>query len=84
MDEYEAHIKDGVCPALDCKDFIEYTIDAEICDGCMVCLKSCPVSAITGFKDEIHVIDAETCVKCGTCLDLCKRKKNAVKLVDAK
>lgn len=84
MDEYEAHIKDGVCPALDCKDFIEYTIDAEMCDGCMVCLKSCPVSAITGSKDEIHVIDIETCVKCGTCLDLCKRKKNAVKLVDAK
>ncbi|MDO9044747.1 MAG: NADH-ubiquinone oxidoreductase-F iron-sulfur binding region domain-containing protein [Methanobacteriaceae archaeon] len=84
MDEYEAHIKDGVCPALDCKDFIEYTIDAEICDGCMVCLKSCPVSAITGSKDEIHVIEVETCVKCGTCLDLCKRKKNAVKLVDAK
>lgn len=82
MDEYEAHIKDDICPAKSCQDFIEYTID-EICDGCMVCLKSCPVGAITGTKDEIHVIDPNICVKCGTCLDLCKRKKDAVKLIDA-
>jgi NADH-quinone oxidoreductase subunit F len=83
MHEYEAHIKDGVCPALDCKEFIQYTIDSERCDGCMVCLKSCPVGAITGSKDEVHSIDVTECIKCGTCLDLCKRKKNAVKLIDA-
>ena len=84
MDEYEAHIKDGICPARDCKEFILYTIDPEICDGCMVCLKSCPVGAITGSKDEVHSIDTEKCIKCGTCLDLCKRKKDAVKLIDVK
>jgi NADH-quinone oxidoreductase subunit F len=81
--EYEAHIKDGVCPAMNCKDFIKYAIDSEICDGCMVCLKSCPVRAISGAKDEIHIIDTDKCVKCGTCLDLCKRKKNAVKVINA-
>ena len=80
--EYEAHIKDGVCPAFNCKDFIKYDIDSEICDGCMVCLKSCPVEAISGAKDEIHIIDTDKCVKCGTCLDLCKRKKNAVKVIN--
>ncbi|MDP1552133.1 MAG: NADH-ubiquinone oxidoreductase-F iron-sulfur binding region domain-containing protein [Methanobacteriaceae archaeon] len=83
MNEYEAHIKDGVCPALNCKDFIKYVIDSEICDGCMVCIKSCPVEAISGVKDEIHIIDTDKCVKCGTCRDLCKRKKNAVKVINA-
>jgi len=82
MHEYQAHIKEGRCPARDCKEFILYTIDPEICDGCMVCLKSCPVGAITGSKDEVHVVDPEVCIKCGTCRDLCKKKKNAVKLVD--
>ena len=84
MNEYEAHINEGICPARDCKDFIQYTIDADLCDGCMVCFKSCPVGAISGSKEEVHVIDPAVCIKCGTCLDLCKSKKKAVKLVDVK
>ncbi|MGC9517617.1 MAG: NADH-ubiquinone oxidoreductase-F iron-sulfur binding region domain-containing protein [Methanomicrobiales archaeon] len=83
-DEYEAHIKEGVCPAKDCKEFIQYTINPESCDGCMLCLKSCPVGAISGLKDQVHVIDFAKCIKCGTCMDLCKRKKQAVELIDAK
>jgi Na+-translocating ferredoxin:NAD+ oxidoreductase RNF subunit RnfB len=50
----------------------------------MVCFKSCPVGAISGSKEEVHVIDPAVCIKCGTCLDLCKSKKKAVKLVDVK
>lgn len=83
MDEYEAHIKDKICPAKECKDFIQFTIASDLCDGCMVCLKSCPVGAISGSKDKIHKIDVNECIKCGTCLDLCKKKKNAVKIIDA-
>ncbi|MBV1767887.1 MAG: 4Fe-4S binding protein, partial [Methanobacterium sp.] len=82
MEEYQSHIEDGICPARDCKEFITYTIDSETCDGCMGCIKSCPVGAISGKKDKVHIIDTLKCVKCGTCLDLCKKKKNAVILAN--
>lgn len=80
--EYQAHIEEDLCLARDCTEFIKYVIDPELCDGCMVCLKSCPVEAISGSKDEVHSIDLIKCVKCGTCMDLCKKKKNAVLLMD--
>jgi len=42
-DEYEAHIKEKTCPAGVCKALITYTIDPEVCNGCTVCAKICPV-----------------------------------------
>ena len=35
-----------------------YTI-IETCIGCTACTKKCPVEAITGLRDELHVIDPE-------------------------
>ncbi|MCK9151984.1 NADH-ubiquinone oxidoreductase-F iron-sulfur binding region domain-containing protein [Methanobacterium alcaliphilum] len=83
MNEYESHIKNRICPAKECKEFIQFAIDPQLCDGCMVCLKSCPVGAVSGSKDEVHEIDLDKCIKCGTCMDLCKKKKNAVEVVNA-
>ena len=71
-DEYEAHIVDKKCPAGVCKELIQYTIDAEKCSGCMVCLRDCPELAITGEKKMPHFIDQEKCNKCGNCYDVCK------------
>jgi NADP-reducing hydrogenase subunit HndC len=71
-DEYEAHIRDGRCPAHVCKSLVQYSIDPEKCTGCGRCLRKCPVGAISGEKKTPHVIDHDTCVKCGTCLELCK------------
>jgi len=71
-DEYEAHIRDGRCPAHACKALIQYSIDIEKCTGCGRCLRSCPTEAISGAKKEPHVIDLEKCVKCGNCLEVCK------------
>jgi NADH:ubiquinone oxidoreductase subunit F (NADH-binding)/Pyruvate/2-oxoacid:ferredoxin oxidoreductase delta subunit len=71
-DEYEAHIIDKTCPAKVCKGLITYTIIAEKCPGCMVCLRNCPSGAITGAKQEVHVIDPELCNRCGLCMSLCK------------
>ncbi|MBA1341334.1 MAG: NADH-quinone oxidoreductase subunit F [ANME-2 cluster archaeon] len=71
-DEYEAHIKDHKCPAGVCTELITYSIDADNCTGCGLCLKKCPAEAITGETKQPHVLDAGKCIKCGICYDVCK------------
>ncbi len=77
-DEYDAHIKEKSCPALICKDLINYYIDPRKCVGCLLCLKNCPVEAISGERKKLHVIDQDLCIKCGACLDVCPPKVSAV------
>jgi len=77
-DEYETHILEKRCPAGVCKPLISYHIDPDKCKACMICLRDCPVGAISGGKGEIHVIDQERCTKCGTCLDVCPERFGAV------
>jgi len=71
-DEYRAHIEEGRCPAGACKALVSYEIDPEACTGCLKCLKSCPVGAISGEKKKPHSIDQSRCEKCGICLEVCK------------
>jgi NADH:ubiquinone oxidoreductase subunit F (NADH-binding)/(2Fe-2S) ferredoxin/Pyruvate/2-oxoacid:ferredoxin oxidoreductase delta subunit len=77
-DEYEAHIREKRCPAGVCKALISYYIEPERCQACMICLRNCPVGAITGGKKLIHVIDQDKCTKCGTCLEVCPPRFDAV------
>ncbi len=77
-DEYIAHIKEKRCPAGVCKALISYYIEPEKCQACMICLRNCPVGAIEGDKNVIHVIDQEKCTKCGTCLEVCPTRFGAV------
>jgi NADH-quinone oxidoreductase subunit F len=70
-DEYLAHLK-GECPAKVCKSLIQYIILPEKCTGCGVCVKHCPVDAISGKKKEPHIIHIDACIKCGACLESCK------------
>lgn len=76
--EYEAHIKEKRCPAVVCKELISYYIQPDKCEGCLICLRNCPVEAIKGGKRMVHVIDQEKCIKCNTCLDVCPPRFSAV------
>ena len=71
-DEYEAHIRDGKCPAGVCRSLITYSINESECDGCGACRRACPTKAISGKKKQPHTIDADVCDRCGVCRSECK------------
>jgi NADP-reducing hydrogenase subunit HndC len=70
-EEYDAHIGERKCPSHECRGLFAYEILPEACRGCGICLKNCPVDAITGEKKEPHLIHQEICTKCGTCFEKC-------------
>jgi NADP-reducing hydrogenase subunit HndC len=69
--EYEAHVNERRCPAGQCKALLTYSIDADLCNGCRMCVKSCPSGAITGELRGVHVIDQQLCIHCGACVTAC-------------
>ena len=73
-DEYIAHIKDKRCPAGVCKDLLSFEIVPDLCKGCTLCSRKCPVGAISGTVKNPHVIDQDKCIKCGACIESCKFK----------
>lgn len=70
--EYVAHIQDKKCPAKVCKPLLTFTIDQVKCKGCTLCVRKCPVQAITGEIKQPHVIDQALCTKCGNCTTVCR------------
>lgn len=77
-EEYEAHIKEGRCPAGVCKDLIRFYIDREKCKGCGLCVKNCPSEAIMEIEKKVFSIDEAKCIKCGACYAACPEKFSAV------
>jgi len=77
-DEYEEHIFERRCSAMQCQALISYYILPDKCQGCMICARNCPVQAIEGGKRMVHVIDQDKCINCGICLDVCPPKFGAV------
>ncbi len=59
-------------------EVVSYHIAPDKCQACMICLRKCPVEAITGGKNQIHVIDQDKCIKCGTCFEACPPRFGAV------
>ncbi len=69
--EFEAHIYDKKCPALNCKPLITYEVIPDACTGCTICAINCPTNAIDGAKKEIHFIRQDDCINCGSCFTKC-------------
>ena len=71
-DEYDAHIREGKCPAGECAALLTYEIDKDKCRGCTLCAKKCPAGAIEGSLKNPHVIHSDKCIKCNQCYTVCK------------
>ena len=73
-DEYIDHIQNKHCKAGVCKSLMRYEVVPELCKGCTLCARNCPVNAIEGTVKNPHVINQDKCIKCGVCVSNCKFK----------
>ena len=71
-DEYQEHIYEKKCSSGVCKSLLNYYIQPDVCRGCTLCKRNCPVGAISGEVKSAHEIDTKKCIKCGQCIQHCK------------
>ncbi len=71
-EEYLEHVHSKYCSTKNCKHLVVPEIDPEKCRGCMVCIKKCPVDAISGERKMPHTINVAVCIRCGACAQACK------------
>jgi NADH:ubiquinone oxidoreductase subunit F (NADH-binding)/(2Fe-2S) ferredoxin/NAD-dependent dihydropyrimidine dehydrogenase PreA subunit len=71
-EEYEAHIQDKKCPVGYCSALIRFTVNADLCKYCGLCVKACPSDAVTGGAKKVPAqIDKDKCIKCRACIEAC-------------
>jgi len=67
--EYERHVIDKRCDALVCNDLVRVFIDKTNCIECGLCIKNCPVDAISSD----FIIDDDICTRCNSCIEVCPK-----------
>ncbi|MPN20803.1 NADP-reducing hydrogenase subunit HndC [bioreactor metagenome] len=70
--EYEEHVINKRCPTKKCKALTAPEVIPSKCRGCRVCVKVCPVNAISGDIKKPHIINDKLCIKCGACAQVCR------------
>ncbi len=70
--EYLVHVSERYCPAVVCRELIEYRVVPGKCTGCQRCVSVCPTGAITGPRAEPHNLDPTKCIKCRACYEICR------------
>ena len=60
---------------------VSYYVDPAKCQACMICMRKCPVDAISGGRNLVHIIDQEKCIKCGTCFESCPTRFTAIRKI---
>ena len=70
-EEYLAHIRDGHCAAGVCSNLTKVVISQKFCRQCAVCIRHCPVQAISGARHELTDIDQTQCIQCRICVATC-------------
>ena len=68
-DEYLNHVVERQCAALQCNALVDVDLDEEKCIECKLCIKTCPVDAIS----EDYVLDNTVCTRCNSCIEVCPK-----------
>ena len=70
--EYEAHVRDHKCEAKVCAALVDVKLDPAKCVKCGLCVKTCPVGAIS--SGDVFTVDNAKCTKCNSCIEVCPKK----------
>ncbi len=73
-EEYLSHVMDKKCPTKTCRALSDMVILPDLCKGCSLCARVCPVDAIYGELKKPYAIDTAKCIKCMACIGACKFK----------
>ena len=69
-DEYLEHVNDKSCRAAQCNALVDVVLDQNKCIKCKLCIRSCPVDAISAD----FVVDPDKCTRCSSCVDVCPKQ----------
>jgi NADH-quinone oxidoreductase subunit F len=68
--EYDEHVENKQCEALICNKLVDVEIHKKNCVQCKLCIKNCPVNAIS----DDYVVDNSLCTRCNSCIEVCPKK----------